>query len=118
MDANFVNGLLTAAIENVNASVIIALMAIGFVIKHFKFLDKISNDFIPPILFVLSFVICFIDGGLSLSTTITAIVNSAIAIGLHQSGKNIFTVSIIPAIIAAIKSSSSKVEEEKEEESE
>ena len=84
---------------NVNIGIVVALMALGFVIKHFKFLEKFSNEFIPPVLLLVSFVFTFIDNGISTVSAITAIVTAAVAIGLHQSGKNIFMVSIVPNIV-------------------
>ena len=56
MDSILVTQLIEEALANVNVSVVVALMAIGFIIKHVKFLDKISSDVIPPTLLLCSIV--------------------------------------------------------------
>ena len=98
MDANFVNELIAEAMADVNISVVVLLLAVGFIIKHVKKLEKISNDLIPPILLVISLVYEVIMGGFSFEIVVTAVVTAAVAIGLHQEGKNIFTVSIGPKV--------------------
>ena len=102
MEANMVNNLINEALTNVNVAIVVALMAVGFIIKHVKFLEKIQNDLIPPILFVLSIVASFIQSGVSLESVIAALVSAAIAIGLHQTGKNIFSVTIIPSVLSKL----------------
>ena len=69
---------------------VLFLMAIGFIIKHWKVLDKVENTLIPPVLLVFSFVIEFVQNGFSIEAALTAVVSCAVAIGLHQQGKNIF----------------------------
>ena len=98
MDNILVTQLIQEALANVNVSIVVALMAIGFIIKHVKFLDKVNSDIIPPVLLLCSIVAMIVLEGFSVATIITAIVNAAIAIGLHQQGKNIFTVTVIPSI--------------------
>lgn len=99
MDTQIVEQMIAEVFSKVDIRIVVALMAIGFVIKHFKFLEKFQNDFIPPFLFLLSFIFSFIGNGFTLEAVFIAIVTGAFAIGLHQSGKNIFTVSIIPNIV-------------------
>lgn len=102
MDTNFVNELITEAMADVNMSVVVLLLAVGFIIKHVKKLEKISNDLIPPILVLLSLVVEFITNGFSFKTVVAAVVTAAVAIGLHQEGKNIFTVSIGPKVYSML----------------
>lgn len=96
------NEVMTQVMGNVNVSIVITLMALGFAIKHFKFLEKFQNDFIPPFLLLVSIVLTFIDAGISVPSVMTAIISAAIAIGLHQEGKNIFSVSIVPTIMGTL----------------
>lgn len=94
--------MLSEALTNVNLVIVVVLMAIGFIIKHVKFLEKVENNLIPPILLVVSIVISFIDTGITLPSAFSAIISAAIAIGLHQSGKNIFTITIIPGLVKVL----------------
>lgn len=100
MSEIFVTQLLEQAMSNVNVPLVVALMAIGFIIKHFSLFEKIENDLIPPVLLVFSIIVLLFENGGEnfIATIIAAIVNAAVAIGLHQQGKNIFTVTIIPSI--------------------
>lgn len=88
------------ALSNVNILSVVFLMCIGYLIKHWKVLDKIENELIVPVLLVVSFVICFIENNFTMSMQIatTAICTAVTAIGIHQSGKNIFTQTIIPKV--------------------
>ena len=114
MDNILVTQLIEEALVNVNVPVVVALMAIGFIIKHVKFLDKISSDVIPPVLLLCSIVAMIVLEGFSVATIITGIVNAAIAIGLHQQGKNIFTVTVVPSISKLLSNLTSKEESSKE----
>lgn len=98
MDLNITENLITEAFANVNLIIVLGLMAIGFIIKHTNFLDKVSNDIIPPTLLVLGLIAAFIQDGFTFAAAISGIVSAAVAIGLHQQGKNIFTVTVIPKI--------------------
>lgn len=95
---NVLETVTTEVFANVNIAIVIGLMAVGFIIKHFKFLEKINNELIPPILLILSMIFTFIDNGISVSSTLVALVSAAVAIGLHEQGKNIFTITIVPTI--------------------
>ena len=108
-----VTQLINESFANVNVSVVVSLMAIGFIIKHVKFLDKVNNDLIPPTLLVCSIILMTLIDGFTVQTVISAIVNAAVAIGLHQQGKNIFTVTVIPSISDLLNSFTSKEEPEK-----
>lgn len=88
------NELLSIASElniDVNIITIIALMALGFCIKHIKFLSKISNNLIPIIILITSLAIGIIDKDADttvVQAVLCSIINAAIAIGFHQYGKN------------------------------
>ena len=90
--------LLEEAIANINIAVVIALMAVGFIIKHVKFLEKVENNLIPPILLVVSILIVVLMDGFTVQSIISAIINAAVAVGLHQQGKNIFTITVVPSL--------------------
>lgn len=94
------------ALANVNILSVVFLMCIGFLIKHWKVLDKIENELIVPVLLVVSFVISFIENDFTMSMHIatTALCTAVTAIGLHQSSKNIFTVTVIPKVKELIES--------------
>ena len=111
---DMLTNMLSEALANVNLMVVVVLMAIGFIIKHVKFLEKVENDLIPPILLVLSLVISFISTGVNLPSAFSAIISATIAIGLHQSGRNIFTITIIPGLIKVL--GLKKIEDDKTEE--
>lgn len=98
MDNIFTTQLLQEAMANVDVSLVVALMAIGFIVKHFSLFEKIQNDIIPPVLLAFSILVLTITDGFTVPTIIAAIVNAAVAIGLHQQGKNLFTVTVIPSI--------------------
>lgn len=110
--------LLDEALSNVNIAIVLGLMAVGFLIKHIKFLEKVENDLIPPILLLLSIVAVVLTDGFTVQSIISAIVNAAVAVGLHQQGKNIFTVTIVPSLAKFFKSftiTSEEVEESLED---
>lgn len=88
------------ALANVNILSVVFLMCIGFLIKHWKALDKVENELIVPVLLIASFVISFVENDFSMSMSIatTALCTAVVSIGLHQSGKNIFTQTIIPKV--------------------
>lgn len=73
--------------------VIIFLLAIGYCIKHIKVFDKVSNNLIPIILVVLGAITTLLTKTADTSVVMAlmnGIINAAIAIAIHQSGKNIF----------------------------
>lgn len=111
MTGDVMQQLLNEVIRNVDMVVLICLLALGFCIKHLKFLAKVQNDLIPPFLLFVAIVIEFIQHGFSITSIVIAIVTTAIAIGLHTQGKNIFTVTIIPKIIELLKGISSGIED-------
>lgn len=114
----FASQLLEEAMANVDVALVVALMAVGFIIKHFKLFEKVENNLIPPVLLVFSIVVLVFRDGLNtdtiIPTIISAIVNAAVAIGLHQQGKNIFTMTIVPSIAELFNSLFKKEEPEEE----
>ena len=96
----FLTEITSEALSNVNVVTVVFLMGIGFLIKHWKPLEKIQNDLIVPVLLVLSFAIVFVENNFTMSMELatTALCTAVTAIGLHQSGKNIFTVTIVPKV--------------------
>ena len=93
-----VTQLIEEALANVNVTVVIALMALGFIVKHVNFSDKVNTNIIPPLLLLCSIIAMIFMEGFSITSIITAIINAAIAIGLHQQGKNIFAITIVPSV--------------------
>lgn len=79
--------------QSVNIALVIVLLAIGYIIKHFA--AKINNDLIPPILLILGIIFALLlqipDGfgssDIILSTLVTGIASGFTSIGLHQTGK-------------------------------
>ena len=116
MEANIMNEIMSEALTNVNVTIVVGLMAVGFIIKHLKFLEKIHNDLIPVIILVLSFVATYVDSGVSIASTIAALTSCAVAIGLHQTGKNIFTVTIVPKLVDVLGSTTNNSENTTNEE--
>lgn len=112
MNQVLIEQLIQESISNVNVSLVVALMAVGFIIKHFKILEKLENNLIPPILLCLSIAFMIVTEGFTVQAIISAIVNAAVSIGLHQQGKNIFTISIVPAIVDALQKLFPKNDEE------
>ena len=54
MDLTMLENATNDVLSNVDVTLIVALMAVGFIIKHVKFLEKFENNFIPPFLLLLS----------------------------------------------------------------
>lgn len=98
------NQLIEEALANVNIGIVLGLMAIGFLIKHVSFFEKVENDLIPPILLLSSIVAVILTEGFTIPSIISAVINAAVSVGLHQQGKNIFTVTIVPSLAEFFKS--------------
>lgn len=114
---SLLNQFVSEAMGNIDIAIIIALMGVGFCIKHLKFFEKISNDLIPPVLIVASLLLTFMQNGINVQAVITSIVSSATAIGLHQQGKNIFNI-VTPSTSSLAQHLMSYEEEESVEEDE
>lgn len=81
--------------SNINTYIVILLMAVGFGIKHIKFLSKVNNNVIPATLMILGILMALainypyfniVD---TLPQIASGIASAATAIGLHQSGKTL-----------------------------
>lgn len=96
-----IGSLLTNISGVVNLLVVICLMGIGYVIKHTPLLSKISNNLIPIILLIAGIVISLIMGGdtTAANLIVSGIINAAIAIALHQAGKNVF--ELLPSYVVS-----------------
>ncbi len=80
---------------SVSIQLVVLLLLIGACVKHVSVLDKIDNSLIPPLLIVIALVVEIITdypitGKNIVSVLITALASASVAIGLHQTGKNIF----------------------------
>lgn len=85
--------VLTAIDGDISIIIIVTLLACGYIIKHTPALNKVSNNLIPVILLALGLLITvFINPGNKDigMRVIDAILNAAIAVAIHSSGKNIF----------------------------
>jgi len=110
-----ISELFTSMNGIVNLVIVIALMAIGYIIKHTPALSKISNNLIPVILFVVGIVISLLLGGAPIAElVISGIINAAIAIALHQAGKNIF--DLLPSTINASSTEEEEIEKDLDDE--
>jgi hypothetical protein len=93
---NFVGSLLSnsniSLTDVIDIKITITLLAIGYGIKHLKCLNKISNQIIPFILIIFSFLLNFLNidsmtpSSIS-SSFVNSIVTASVSIGLHQQGK-------------------------------
>lgn len=87
--------VITALPGMVNIVLLIALMALGYIIKHTPVFAKVSNNLIPIILPVTSIAVSAITGDLTTSTGVvtaimTGFINAALAVWAHETGKNVF----------------------------
>lgn len=65
--------------------VMIACLVVGYCIKHIKWLDAISNEYIPSILAILGAVLgCVTVGSISLESIVYGAVTGLASTGLHQ----------------------------------
>lgn len=65
--------------------VMIACLVVGYCIKHIKWLDAISNEYIPSILAILGAVLgCVAVGAVSLESIVYGAVTGLASTGLHQ----------------------------------
>lgn len=70
--------------ENFTVVVMIACLAIGYVIKHASFLKKIPNNDIPGILAVVGAILNAVIGGPSMETIVYGAFMGLASTGLHQ----------------------------------
>lgn len=79
-------------VEFIDIKLIIALIAMGFCIKHIPCFKKFSNEYIPVILMITAIVVNVVTLNVfNTNSVMNAFVNSlltaAISIGIHQQGK-------------------------------
>ena len=72
--------------------VVVACLVIGYCIKHIKWLDAISNEYIPSILAILGAVLaCVANSTVDLNTIVYGAFSGLASTGLHQAFKEIIT---------------------------
>lgn len=65
--------------------VLVACLVVGYCIKHIKWLDAVSNDYIPSILALLGAVLgCVAVSQVSLENIVYGAVTGLASTGLHQ----------------------------------
>lgn len=87
--------LLTEIPSHVNMVLILGLMALGYVIKHAGFCANFSNKLIPITLTVVAIFATVITSDCStmnnvMLAAINGLINAAVAVWIHEAGKNIF----------------------------
>ena len=78
----------------IDVKIAIILWCLGWVLKHSKiqFIKKIPNDGIPAILMAAGVIIsCIMVGDVTTNAVIIGVITSIFAVGVHSSGKNIFS---------------------------
>ena len=70
--------------------VVVACLIVGYCIKHIKWLDAISNEYIPTILAVLGAILCCVSTeAVSLEIIVYGALSGLASTGLHQAFKQI-----------------------------
>lgn len=65
--------------------VVVACLVVGYCIKHIKWLDKLSNEYIPSILAILGAVLCCVaNSTIDLNTIVYGAFSGLASTGLHQ----------------------------------
>ena len=65
--------------------VLVACLIVGYCIKHIKWLDAISNEYIPSILAILGAVLaCVANSTVDLNTIVYGAFSGLASTGLHQ----------------------------------
>lgn len=110
--------LITELPAQLNIPLLIALMAGGYIIKHVPAMKKVSNNLIPIILPVCAVIVSLLLGDISsaegiVTAIISGLINAAMAVWTHESGKNIFEMINAKTIKEVL---SSVTEEENKEE--
>lgn len=78
----------------INPVVIVVLLAIGVCIKHVPVLEKVSNNLIPIILIIVGVLADVATKSPDVTYAVAVmngVVDAALAITIHQSGKNVFS---------------------------
>ena len=99
----------------VNTQLIVLLLLLGAAVKHLKVFEKINNDLIPIMCYVVAIIVEFascypVKPSDIINILIIAFASATSAIGIHQTGKNIFvngvfTNMIVKSITPTIKDS-------------
>ena len=70
--------------------VLAACLVVGYCIKHIKWLDSISNEYIPSILAILGAVLaCVANSSLTLETIVYGAFTGLASTGMHQAFKQL-----------------------------
>lgn len=92
MSNEIVSQIISLAETSINLSVVIILLAIGYVLKHI--IKKLGNEYIPVILLLAGIILAVViglpykTGQDIIPAIITGIASGTAAIGIHQSGKS------------------------------
>ena len=78
----------------VDVSIVIICLVAGKAIKQLPIFSKIANRFIVVILPIIAVILKIGFYGFSLEAIATGLYSSLIAIGIHQTGKQLITKSI------------------------
>lgn len=66
-------------------AVLVACLCVGYCIKHIAWLDKISNEYIPSVMFVLGAILaCLAGEKISLDIIVAGAVTGLASTGMHQ----------------------------------
>lgn len=72
--------------------VVLACLIVGYCVKHIKWLEAISNEYIPAILTVLGAVLgCVANSTVNLETIVAGAFSGLASTGLHQVFKQIIS---------------------------
>ena len=83
MDLGFLN-------EYYITLVLVACLCVGYCIKHIKWLDKVSNEYIPTILMILGAILaCVNASSITLENIVYGGFTGLASTGFHQLFKNI-----------------------------
>lgn len=119
MDNTF-QEMITAVPSYVNVSLLVGLMALGYVIKHTSIFGKVSNKLIPVILAVTAILAITCTSNLAtvedfVTAFVSGLVNAAVAVYVHETGKNIFEMLNVKRVMEELEKGYSEMEENKEE---
>lgn len=95
VNETLVGTILQSTQGSINIPLIIILLALGYIVKHW--IPKIGNDNIPPIMLVAGIVLALIinipyGADKIVELIIQGIVSGAAAIGLHTNGKGLLEI--------------------------
>ena len=65
--------------------VLIACLIVGYCIKHIKWLDAVSNEYIPSILAILGAILCCVaNSSVTLENIVYGALSGLASTGMHQ----------------------------------